>query len=234
LAIDHNMKFKNISFNSFDIRTHCDYWMRDMLSQRKEFAQAINQNHKFPFHFYNVTGTNFLQHLKDRHNLINHLIEKIPFGESCKNQEYVKSKKVYDDCNKMISSLLQQHRCDIQKHIFNLINNLTTLEANTLGIMLLEEQSFAVEINLLSHILELTHKNPLCIVLAGMYHCHNIEKRMLSQFESFEKDESQSMISPGMVLDNLFQLQLPKYVPESFLPKIAQKSIDEFQIRSNK
>src|SRR5688500_15323339 len=101
------MTYKNISFISFDIRKHKDYWMRDMLMQPQQFAQAIQQNHQFPAHFYTVSGESLLNHLKARYKSTSAIIHKLAIDQ---DQYLMVNKQVYNKSKSLIIDLLQKYQ----------------------------------------------------------------------------------------------------------------------------
>lgn len=220
LALEHHMHYKNISFISFDTRTHCDYWMRDMLLQTQEFTKAIQENLQLPEHFYEVTAKKFLDHIENRYESTQTIIQELPNKEEYSTM----SKKWYDVCRRKIEDLLILYRCNNQQHMFQLITKLNQNQKNELYITLLEENTFSIDIILYRHILQLSQDNPTCVIVAGIYHSNKIEKWLLSR-DDFAKDNSRSMTIPGTQSDNLSCLKLPKNIPISFIPKF-QKTVD--------
>lgn len=216
-ALNNNMKYKNINFISFDNRTNHDFLMRDMLLQTDEFVQAIKQNYKFPSDFYNITAQNFLQHIATRHNANTNAIDNLAADQNVKNQYKTLNKQKYEDCHKKISTLLKTYNVDDKRHLINLITRLDNIEKKQLFIALLEENCFAVDMNLLEKTLTLSEKHPLSIINAGSYHSHNIEQRILSHFPGFKKDVSSSMSLPDLKLDSLCTIQYPTHVPNHFM-----------------
>ncbi len=225
LAFDNDMRYGNINFVSFDTRKHCDYWMRDMLCQRAQFSQAIAQNFSFPPHFYTVTAETFLNHLKSRHDSVIDSIKGLPVPPNIKEQDYTVSKKKYENCNTIINHLLKAYNINHKQHFFNLIAQLKHSEVENLLTTVLEEQSFFIGINLLDITLKFSQENPLCVVLAGVCHANTLEKRLLSQFQGFEKDYLSSMTLPDLKADDFSHIQLPKNVPDNFMNKKMRQCI---------
>jgi len=217
LALNSKMQYKNITFIPFDLRKHCDYWMRDMLLQTNQFVQALNKNYEFPAHFYDVTPKELLRHLQTRSNAIAKKINQLPICQIAKDQDYAINKKRHNDCVEIINRLLKSHSANDKTHFIYLIAKLTHAEKNELMIKLSEEQCFSVDISLLNNVVTLSQKNPLCVILAGAYHSNNIEKRLLSQFQGFEKDVACSMTLPGLKLNDLFNIKWPTLVPNNFI-----------------
>jgi len=217
LALNNEMRYKNIEFSPFDSRKHCDYFMTEMMMDTDQFIQALNQDYAFPAHFYDITPEYLLKHLQDRLILTIKEINQLPVCQTTKDQDYAISKKRHDDCVEIISRLLKSYSANDKTHFIYLIEKLTNAEKNEFAMKLLEEQCFSVDINLLNDIIKKSQVNPLCVVLAGAYHSNNIEKRLLSQFSGFKKDVVCSMTQPGLKLDDLFNLKWPTLVPNNFI-----------------
>lgn len=224
LALNNNMRYKNINFIPFDSRNNSDFFVRDMILQTNEFAQAINNKYPFNDDFYTITAENFLNQLNIRHKSVINSIEQLPVSSVIKNQDHSTSKTLYANCYTTILALLKKYNVDSHKeHIFNLIFQLNNAEINALFLTLTKENCFSLDINLLKEILKNSKDHSLCILLAGSYHSNNIEKRLMSHYEGFEKDLESSMTLPGLTFDNLSSMHPTTNIPDNFMNKNMER-----------
>jgi hypothetical protein len=218
LALENKMKYKNINFIPFDIRKHPDTWMRDMLWQTDQFAQALKQNYPFPPQFHSLTSDHFLEHLDDRYHSTQETIENLPVSSTIKKEYYDTNKQKYTDAHLLLNSLLKKYNIKNNQHLFNLITRLNDSEKTRLFLNLTEENNYALDTNLLSTILQKSNDHPLSVLLAGAYHSNNIEKYLVKEF-AFEKDPLSSMTLPDLKVNDLTHIQWPKNVPDNFMNK---------------
>lgn len=219
IALTHNMKYGNVNFISFDDRKKCDSLMQAMMLQTDQFVQAMQQGRQLMPDFYTINAENILHLINNRKNTNIKIIDSLPTSQYTKTKYNNINKQKHEKCYATISQLCKAYGIDNDLHLINLVTQLNRAEKNELFAALIEESSFAVDMNLLQKSLIASEQYPLSIVHGGCYHSNNTEQRIMSDFSGFEKDELSSMVLPDLKLelDSLATFEYPKHVPENFM-----------------